>query len=169
MDTLRKQRGETERHYKARRILLRYLKIIQKEVKNSRIDFEFPHYGGRARADLALVTSKPPIVDVEIWVEVQDTKLSNESWKKKLKKIVEKFHPKILYVAITENLSSDLLTVFDLVSKSLTNYRFSQVDTKKNLIYDFVKKNGIEIYRIKVERDKLTKKKMEISLDQFIR
>ena len=164
---LRKQRGETERHYLARKIFLPYLEVKKRELEGSKIYFEFPPYGGRARADLALIIEKPPIALVEIWVEVQDTRLSEKGWKNKLLRISERFKPGDIYIAITENLSSDIFSILDVVSKYLKKYKFFLVDTRKEMIYNFVLKNGIETYKIKISKSKILKKKLEISLDRF--
>lgn len=165
---LRRQRGETERHYLARKIFLPYLEVKEQELKRSKIDFEFPPYGGRARADIALITEKPPIAMVEIWVEIQDTKLSKTSWRKKLSTIADTFKPRNLYLAITENLSPDLLSILDIVSDALDKFEFFLIDTKKKLIYSFAWKDGIEVYKINVKNNKIVRKRLEITLDRFL-
>lgn len=169
MNEVRRQRGENERHFLARKIFLPYLKVKKREVEGSKIDFEFPTYGGRARADLALILEKPPVAVIDIWVEIQDTKLTKISWKRKLRKIAERFNPKNIYVAITENLSSELFSIIDVVSKTLDRYKFFLIDTKKGLIYNFFWKEEMKVYKIYFEKDKIVKKKIEISLDRFLR
>ena len=166
---LRRQRGETERHYLARKNFLPYMKVKERQLKGSKIDFEFPHYGGRARADIALITERPPIARVEIWVEIQDTKLSKANWRKKLSTVSKTFDPKDLYVAITENLSSDLLSILEIVSDVLDRFKFFLIDTKKEMIYSFAWKDGIEVYRIYVRNSGIVRKRLEITLDRFLR
>lgn len=166
---LRRQRGETERHYLARKIFLPYLEVKERELKRSKIEFEFPPYGGRARADLALITERPPVAMVEIWVEIQDTKLSKTSWRKKLRTIAGTFKPRNLYVAITENLSSDLLSILDIVSDVLDKFEFFLIDTRKRLIYSFAWKEGVEVHKISIKNNKIIRKRLEISLDRFLR
>lgn len=166
---LRRQRGETERHYLARKVFLPYLEVKERELKGSKIDFEFPHYGGKARADIALVSESPPIAKVDIWVEIQDTNLSETSWRKKLSTIAETFNPENFYVAITENLSSDLFSILDIVSDVLDNFTFFLIDTKKKSIYSFAWIDGIEVYKIHVENNRIVRKKLEITLDSFLK
>lgn len=169
MGEVKRQKGETERHFLARKIFLRYLGVKKKEVKGSKIDFEFPPYGGRARADLALIIEKPPVAVIEIWVEIQDTKLTEAGWKKKLRKIVEIFNPNDIYVAITENLSTELFSIIDVVSKILDKYGFFLIDTRKELIYDFCWREEMKVHKIYFEKGEMIKKKIEISLDRFLR
>ena len=169
VDELKRQKGETERHYLARKIFFRYLKVKEQELKGSKIYTEFPPYGGRARADLALVIERPPVAIIEIWVEIQDTKLSKEDWQMKLSKIYNKFKPKSIFVVITENLSSDLLSILKIVSETLDNYQFFLVDTRKELIYNFIWDEKVKLFKINMKGNKIVKQRIEVSLDRFMR
>jgi len=130
---------------------------------------EFPPYGGRARSDLAVIIEKHPLAEVAIWVEIQDTKLSEIGWRKKLAKVAETFRPKSTYVVITENLSSDSLHILNTVSKILSKYDFYLVDTKKTLIYNLVWGKKVELYRIEVKNSEIRKRRIEVSLEHFLR
>lgn len=169
MNEVRRQKGETERHFLARKIFLPYLEVKKKDVEGSKIEFEFPTYGGRARADLALILEKPPVAVIKIWVEIQDTRLTKINWKRKLGRIVERFNPKNIYVAITENLFLELFSIIDVVSKTLDRYEFFLIDTKKELIYNFLWKEEMKVHKIYFEKGKMVKKKIEISLNRFLR
>ena len=165
---LRRQKGETERHYLARKIFLPYLEAKQKESSNSKLLAEFPPYGGRARSDLAVITEKRPVAEVEIWVEIQDTKLSKIDWREKLAKVDEAFKPKSTYVVITENLASDSIRILKIVSTTLKNYDFYLVDTKKALIYNLIWGQNVDLFRIEVKNGEIYKKRIKVSLEHFL-
>jgi hypothetical protein len=95
--------------------------------------------------------------------------LSESDWKKKLKKIDEKFEPESIYVVVTENLSGDIVTILGLVSETIKKSKFFLVDTRKELIYSFKLKNGIEVEEILVKGNRIFKKKSEISLERYLR
>ena len=155
----RKIRGEGKDHYKARLIVFYYLKAIYCSSFEYRVKDVWSHRF-RPRADLAVV--KLPQIMTLIWVEVQDTRLSNDQWDEKIEwssRMCEK-----LMVVITPNLLQDLPMIKNILNNYNREHELFIADPKLNKLFRIspdggkmqinVGKNG-KIHEMKI-RNKLS-------------
>ena len=152
--------GEGQDHYRARLIIFRYLSIIFCSSWEYRLKDVWSHRF-RPRADLAVV--KLPEIMTLIWVEVQDTKLSEDLWGEKIKwsaKMCEE-----LFVVVTMNLIKDLNVIRKLLNFFAPKHKLFVVDSGSQELFR-IASNG-KWLAISIN-DKIIEKESKHKLDKYI-
>lgn len=101
VNTLRRIEGESEEHYRARQIIFNFL-IKSFSNHNLQLWTEYPPEG-RRRGDLVVDYFKPPFYRVKKWIEVQETPLPLDVWKKRIYDIINSYNPEELWIVLTQS------------------------------------------------------------------
>ena len=169
--SLLKNRGESEKHFLARKIMFDYLRALYDSEQQFEILPEFPPYKSLARADLAAVDLEPPRMKIMIWVEVQETRLSRRAWNSKLTRVLRLYRINSLWVTVTEDLKEDLEMIWSVLSNIGKCFVLFCVDTSAKRVFK------VRISRQMLERTELLirdrtvfeKECIPVSLTNFMR
>jgi hypothetical protein len=115
----------------------------------------------RPKADLAVV--KLPEIKTIIWVEVQDTKLSEKSWAEKIQWSVKMCEE--LFVVITSNLIKDLNLIKKLLSHHSRPHKIFVFEPRSQKLFRITSDGKWKIIEI---NSKITEKEVQHKLNKYI-
>jgi len=125
-DLIRKRRNETVEHFLARLVYLEKVLMVFRDEEYEIIE-EYPREK-KARADLVVLNIQENTI--EVWVEVQETPLTKDEWKRKL--VAAKcYKPKKIHVVLTEKSRKNKSVVKTILKQLRVPFKIFVVNTKE--------------------------------------